>query len=390
MRFIKTNWVKVRLAEVCTKAKCVDIRKKSGIFNYIDIGSIDSISKRISTIQQIEWAKASSRARQVIRKGDILFSTVRVNLERIAFVDKDMSDGIASTGFTVLRSNGQIVPEYLFYSTISPKFIDNLIHSQKGTAYPAVTDKIVLNEEIYLPPIEEQKLIASLFQSIEKYIEQIIIQERSLKLIWINLINDFVSEKPLFGNLIKSNNLRLVRYSEVTRKVMQRIDPMAYGIEKIVAGENLESEDFKIRTWQNIGEGYLGPAFHVLFKPGDILYGSRRTYLKKVAVPDFEGVCANTTYVIRAKEDILLQSLLKHIMVSDRFTQYSIGVSKGSTNPYINWKDLDNFKFHIPDIATQLEIVNVLDGIVGLIEDLKDQKLKMKVLKQNLLNEIIG
>jgi len=390
MRFIKTNWVKVRLAEVCTKAKCVDIHKKSGIFNYIDIGSIDSISKRISTIQQIEWAKASSRARQVIRKGDILFSTVRVNLERIAFVDKDMSDGIASTGFTVLRSNGQIVPEYLFYSTISPKFIDNLIHSQKGTAYPAVTDKIVLNEEIYLPPIEEQKLIASLFQSIEKYIEQIIIQERSLKLLWINLINDFVSEKPLFGNLIKSNNLRLVRYSEVTRKVMQRIDPMAYGIEKIVAGENLESEDFKIRTWQNIGEGYLGPAFHVLFKPGDILYGSRRTYLKKVAVPDFEGVCANTTYVIRAKEDILLQSLLKHIMVSDRFTQYSIGVSKGSTNPYINWKDLDNFKFHIPDIATQLEIVNVLDGIVGLIEDLKDQKLKMKVLKQNLLNEIIG
>ena len=119
MRFIKTNWVKVRLAEACTKAKCVDIHKKSGIFNYIDIGSIDSISKRISTIQQIEWAKASSRARQVIRKGDILFSTVRVNLERIAFVDKDMSDGIASTGFTVLRSNVQIVPEYLFYSTIS-------------------------------------------------------------------------------------------------------------------------------------------------------------------------------------------------------------------------------------------------------------------------------
>ena len=50
-----------------------------------------------------------------------------------------------------------------------------------------------------------------------------------------------------------------------TEKLRRKIDPLTYGIEKIVAGENLESEDFKIRTWQKIGEGYLGPAFPSAF-----------------------------------------------------------------------------------------------------------------------------
>ena len=77
-------------------------------------------------------------------------------------------------------------------------------------------------------------------------------------------------------------------------------------------------------------------------------------------------------------------------MLSESFTQYSIGVSKGSTNPYINWKDLDNFSFKIPDLKTQREIVNILDGILQIIEQLKQQKTTLKQLKQKLLNEILG
>jgi len=243
---------------------------------------------------------------------------------------------------------------------------------------------------IPLPPLEEQKQIAALFQSIETAMEQVDGQEKNLKALWKKLIDEFVSDKPSFGNLLKGKKLKTYNYCEVTEKLMRKIDPLTYGIERIVAGENLESEDFKIRTWQKVGEGYLGPAFHVLFKAGDILYGSRRTYLRKVSHADFDGVCANTTYVIRANEELLLQDLLKHIMLSERFTQYSIGVSKGSTNPYINWKDLDNFSFQVPDLETQRDIINVLDGILQIVEQLKQQKTTLKHLKQKLLNEILG
>ena len=108
MKLRKDKWDVVKLNEICEKVKSVDIRKQVGNFNYIDIGSIDSNLKRIAEIQELDWANASSRARQIIKQGDILLSTVRVNLERIAFVDKDIKNGIATTGFTVLRANERV------------------------------------------------------------------------------------------------------------------------------------------------------------------------------------------------------------------------------------------------------------------------------------------
>ncbi len=282
----------------------------------------------------------------------------------------------------------KITKQFLFY--VLEGETDKIKSASHGTTMPHITKTAMEKHCILLPPLKEQKQIAALFQSIEMAVEKVEEQEKILKALWKRLIDEFVSNKPSFGNLLDGKKLQTYNYCDVTNKLMRKIDPLTYGIERIVAGENIESEDFKIRTWQKVGEGYLGPAFHVLFQPGDILYGSRRTYLKKVALSDFEGVCANTTYVIRSNEKILLQDLLKHIMLSESFTQYSIGVSKGSTNPYINWKDLDNFSFKIPDLKTQREIVNILDGILQIIEQLKQQKTTLKQLKQKLLNEILG
>lgn len=298
--------------------------------------------------------------------------------------------GFGSTEFYVLRSGDKIISDWIYHIISSEKFLEEGKHSLVGTTgRRRLMKQYVETFHIPLPPLEEQKQIAALFQYIETSMEQMEGQEKNFKALWKRLIDEFVNDNPSFGNLLNGKKLKTYSYINVTEKLMRKIDPITHGIERIVAGENLESEDFKIRTWQKVGEGYLGPAFHVLFKAGDILYGSRRTYLRKVSYADFDGVCANTTYVIKAKEAILLQDLLKHIMLSERFTQYSIGVSKGSTNPYINWKDLDNFSFQIPDLDTQKQIVNVLDGILEIVEQLKHQKNNLKNLKQKLLNEIL-
>ncbi|WKZ47349.1 MAG: restriction endonuclease subunit S [Anaerolineales bacterium] len=391
MNLKKDKWKTVRLSDVCVRVETIDQRRQNGIFNYIDIGSVNSDLNRINKIQELDWGEASSRARQIIRKNDTLFSTVRVNLQRVALVESEIPNGIASTGFTVLRANEDMVhPLYIFYNAVAPIFLDKLIKLQVGTAYPAVTDKMVLSQEIPLPPLDEQERIVELFQSVEQAIVHAEGQEKNLRRLCKSLIDGLISNKPSFGNLLIGKKLKRVRYCDVAQKLTRRINPVDYGIERIVAGENLEAEDFKIRTWGTVGKDFLGPAFHVLFQAGDILYGSRRTYLKKVALADFEGVCANTTYVIRANEEFLLQDLLKHVMLSERFTQYSIGVSKGSTNPYINWKDLDNFTFDIPELETQRIIVDLLDEILANAEKLRQQKETLKKLKQKLLNEILG
>ncbi len=393
----KPTWEIVKLSDVCE----IDPSKRelNGISKTITVsfGMMADLGEHKRSFQPIETKTINELAKggySYFKEEDVLLAKMTPCFENgKSGIAENLENGIGfgSTEFYVLRSKGEILADWIYHIISSEKFLEEGKHSLVGTTgRRRLMKQYVETFEIPLPPLEEQIQIAALFQSIETAMEQVDGQEKNLKTLWKRLIDDFVCDSPSFGKLLKGKKLKTYNYCDVTEKIMRRIDPLTYDIDRIVAGENLESEDFKIRTWQKVGEGYLGPAFHVLFKAGDILYGSRRTYLRKVSRADFDGVCANTTYVIKANEELLLQDLLKHIMLSERFTQYSIGVSKGSTNPYINWKDLDNFSFQIPDLETQKEIANVLDGILEIVEQLKQQKTTLKNLKQKLLNEILG
>ncbi|MCY4377569.1 MAG: restriction endonuclease subunit S [Spirochaetaceae bacterium] len=150
-----------------------------------------------------------------------------------------------------------------------------------------------------------------------------------------------------------SGNLKpgwtLVAFGDVVRQVKDPVDPIAVGLERYVAGEHMDTDDLHIRRWGTVGNGYLGPAFHARFRPGHVLYGSRRTYLRKVAVADFEGVTANTTFVIETRDpNVLLPALLPFIMQTEAFHGYSIKKSKGSVNPYVNFSDIAAYEFALP------------------------------------------
>ena len=155
--------------------------------------------------------------------------------------------------------------------------------------------------------------------------------------------------------------MRLVKFGDVVKEVKVNIDRTNNPYDFYVAGDHMDSEDLTIRRKGRFATDDVGPAFTRLFKPGQILYGSRRTYLKKVAVADFEGICSNTTFVLETKdESVLRQRLLPFIMLTDDFTKWSISKSKGSTNPYILFSDLANYEFELPDITHQDELVELL------------------------------
>ncbi|MCC6163675.1 MAG: restriction endonuclease subunit S [Acidobacteria bacterium] len=155
-----------------------------------------------------------------------------------------------------------------------------------------------------------------------------------------------------------------VAFGDVVRKVSDRVDPEDSGLERYVAGEHMDTDDLRIRRWGTIGDGYLGPAFHMRFKPGHVLYGSRRTYLRKVAVADFEGITANTTFVLESKDPrALLPELLPFVMQTEAFHEHAIKQSKGSVNPYINFSDLTWFEFPLPPIDEQRRIASALSAI---------------------------
>jgi len=158
-------------------------------------------------------------------------------------------------------------------------------------------------------------------------------------------------------------------YGDVVRKVSDRVDVETSALDRYVAGEHMDTDDLRIRRWGTIGDGYLGPAFHMRFKPGQVLYGSRRTYLRKVAVPDFEGITANTTFVLEPKDpNVLLPELLPFIMQTESFHEHSIKQSKGSVNPYINFSDLAWYEFALPPLNEQSRIADTLHKAMAVRE----------------------
>lgn len=154
-----------------------------------------------------------------------------------------------------------------------------------------------------------------------------------------------------------------VRFGDVVQQVKDKVDPQTVGLTRYVAGEHMDSEDLRLQRWGDVDDGYLGPAFHMRFKPGQVLYGSRRTYLRKVAVAGFEGICANTTFVLEPRTADLLPEFLPHVMSTERFHEHSVRQSKGSVNPYINFRDLTWFEFALPPLSHQHKAAEILASL---------------------------
>jgi len=183
---------------------------------------------------------------------------------------------------------------------------------------------------------------------------------------------------------------RLVTFGEVVRQCKEKADPETSGLERYVAGDHMDSDDLRLRRWGEIGSGYLGPAFHMRFKPGQVLYGSRRTYLRKVAVADFEGICANTTFVLEPKNPSeLLPGFLPIVMQTEAFNAFSVNKSKGSVNPYINFSDLQQFEFLLPPKDEQRRLIEVVAAIAELEEELRVAEREADQLQGSAVQDLL-
>jgi type I restriction enzyme S subunit len=134
-------------------------------------------------------------------------------------------------------------------------------------------------------------------------------------------------------------------------------DPLAAGLSRYVGLDHLEPGDLKIRRWGSVADG---TTFTNVFRPGQVLFGKRRAYQRKVAVSDFSGVCSGDIYVFTPKDDRLLAELLPFICQTDGFFDHAIGTSAGSLSPRTNWKSLASYEFALPPLDEQCRLANVL------------------------------
>ncbi len=128
-------------------------------FKYIDISSV-SFENGIDLGQDIVFSQAPSRARRIVKKGDVLVSTVRTYLRAIADIDWDAENVVASTGFAVFSPNDNIIPRFMAFTVKSTDVINQICANSKGVSYPAIQAPLLASVEIPYFDIPKQAEIA--------------------------------------------------------------------------------------------------------------------------------------------------------------------------------------------------------------------------------------
>lgn len=179
-----------------------------------------------------------------------------------------------------------------------------------------------------------------------------------------------------------------VRFDQIATQINDRVDnPAEAGVERYVGLEHLDPDSLRIRRW---GEPTDVESTKLRFQPGDIIFGKRRVYQRKVAVADFEGICSAHAMVLRAKPGEVLPDFLPFFMQSDLFMERALSISVGSLSPTINWKALAAEDFMLPPIQEQARLVEALSAADKLAEVQHDLFASSESVFKALLKERIG
>lgn len=158
------------------------------------------------------------------------------------------------------------------------------------------------------------------------------------------------------------------RFDQMATNVNVRIDnPSESGMEHYVGLEHLDSDSLKIRRWGTPDEV---EATKLMFKKGDIIFGRRRAYQRKLGVAEFDGICSAHAMVLRAKPEVVLPEFLPFFMQSDLFMNLAVEISVGSLSPTINWKTMAVQQFALPPMEEQQRIMEMLSTIEDSLESL--------------------
>lgn len=145
------------------------------------------------------------------------------------------------------------------------------------------------------------------------------------------------------------------RFDQMAHNVNVRIDdPSKSGAEFYVGLDHLDSDSLKIRRWGSPDEV---EATKLCFKKGDIIFGRRRAYQRKLGVAEFDGICSAHAMVVRAKPEVVLPEFLPFFMQSDLFMKRAVEISVGSLSPTINWKTMAIQEFALPPLGEQNDIL---------------------------------
>lgn len=387
----------MKLGELCEKN--IDTIKDSydGFIDYIDISSVNNKSKKIVQTQTIMAQEAPSRAKQIVKVGDILVSTVRPNLNAVAIVEKS-SDNllVASTGYCVLRCLPNTYNRYIFYFCQSPLFIRAMTSQATGASYPAVTSTIIKNCFLNIPTIDEQRSIAAILDKVSDLIAQrraqldkldLLVKSRFVEMFGDPHLNPKGWPITTIGNVIET--IESGWSGNGTQRAKGPNEIAVLKVSAVTKGYFIPDECKVLDDQQNIKK-YIFP------QKGDLLFSraNTRELVGATAIvfedhPDL--ILPDKLWKIHFTEEadvFYMKYILSSNVVRTEFSSVSTGTSGSMYN--VSMEKFKNVKIPVPPIYLQKEFAFFAEKVNGFHSIITKSLQKMEVMQKALMLNYFG
>ena len=377
---------RITLDSVCEKKIATLPSQYEGQIDYVDISSVDNISKQIINTQVLSAKEAPSRAKQLLTLGDILISTVRPNLNAVAMV-RTQTDNllVGSTGYCVLRCNDNVDKRYVFHFCQSPYFVDDMTSQATGASYPAVSSGIVRSSTIPFYSIEEQCAIADTLDKVSELI--------SLRKQQLTKLDELV--KARFVELFENEGYEKVTVSSVldTGFWLMPATPefIADGEVPYITSKNIKNRTIDFDNVKYISkEAYKSISANRPTQKGDILVSMIGTLGQTAVIQDDREFYGQNLYLLRLNNSIVDTTYFCEFFNSDMAQHELQGKRNQSTQAYLKANHVEDLILPLAPLAIQKQFADFVKPTDKSKLAIRQSLDKLELLKKALMQEYFG
>ena len=351
---------------------------------YLEISGVDANAGIVSTTTTT-FGAAPSRARRIVRHGDVLISTVRTYLRAIAQAVEPPASLVASTGFAVLRPCA-IDSGFLGYVCRAEYFISEVIARSVGVSYPAINAGQVMALKMPLPPLSEQREIAVFLDREVAKIDVLVAEQRRLIALLAEkrqaVISHAVTRGLNLDALLKPSGVdwlgdipegwEVVRFSRLVSIAEGQVDPEVepYSSMVLIAPNHVESGTGRLLAMETAADQGAESGKY-LFEAGAVIYSKIRPALAKVVHAPVAGLCSADMYPLTSRGK-LVQEYLTWVMLTSGFTAWAVMESDRVAMPKINREKLNELMLPVPPLVEQRAISARIAHEAGKIDVLTE------------------
>jgi type I restriction enzyme S subunit len=320
----------------------------------------------------------------LVEPNDIVYNTMRMWQGASGIVSKR---AIVSPAYVVAKPKHSIDPLYASYLFKTPR----MIHLFWAYSHGLTDDRRRLYFEDFaairtnIPATSVQRRIAAILSTWDKAIdttERLIANGQAQKKA---LLQQLVTRKRRLPGF--SGDWRKTAFGDLASTVNTRVDPRV--LHNHVRGVELEHIEAETGRLLGTSQANNQDSQKTPFKASNVLFGKLRPYLRKFAMPDFEGVCSTEIWVFEANSDLCTPGFL-HLLVQSEIFQGAVDISSGSKMPRADWGIVQETQFHVPPINEQEGIVAVLNCASTLANKLIENLGVLHEEKSALLHQLVA